>query len=262
MIAYGDRARGVMLMQPKDKTAAFQIKLDDAALKSSTARQRGRYLLMSHVSADGKEKSIEARDVTTGATLWRRQFDKWMPRVYMRESQGKFVLMFVGEAAKTESKRDSNLQQVLPQWKKNQERVQLVEIVDANTGQTESSLPITAAHIPDVLVAGDRLLVNSGNRIVAYSITAKQQVGAIFGSDMEAHQGRSLFAALNDRWHISVYDLVSLTKKDGFAFANRIAGFRFTHDGGKLLVLTNDQTLYVLDLADTGKVINAAAPSN
>src|SRR5207248_2197503 len=116
MIAYGDRARGVMRMQPKDKTAAFQIKLDDEALKSSAAHQRGRYLFVSHVGDDGREKTVEVRDVTTGATLWRRQFDKWLPRVYMSELQGKFVLVFAREAAKTESKHDASLQQVLPQW--------------------------------------------------------------------------------------------------------------------------------------------------
>src|SRR2546423_5416859 len=184
-----------------------------------------------------------------------------MPRIYGDDHSGKLLLAFAGETAKTEGKRDSSLQALIPEFKKNEDRVQLLEILDAATGKTAGSLSVVATGNPDIVVAGDRVLVTSRNRTVIYSTSSRQQVGAIFGNSVEAHAEQSLIAALNDSWHLSLYDLNTLAKKEEFAFASPIGAIRFTRAGDKLLVLTTDQMLYVLSTSGPSNVIQASTPN-
>jgi hypothetical protein len=262
MAAFNDNPRGIAWFNLGTTGADYQIKLDDEALKSTGAHQYGRYLLLRHYSDRGEKGSIEVRDVISKATLWTRDFNKALPRIAGDDRSGKLLLVFARDTAKNEGKRDTSLQALMPEFNKNKERVQLVEILDAATGKAAGSLSINASGVPDIVVAGDRVLVTSPPRTVAYSITTRQEIGAIFATNVEAHAEQSLIAALNDPWHLSLYDLNTLAKKDEFTFASPVAATRFTRAGDKLLVLTRDQTLYVLNTSGVSKVIQATGAKN
>src|SRR5207248_4566540 len=141
-------SRGIAWMDPKGG-ADYVLKLNDDALKSAAAQQHGRYLVVTHFQDKGG-KSIDIRDVTTGTTLWTRDFPKSTPLVYMDDVSEKVIVLFSGDSARNESKHDSDLRELLAEWKKNEQRTELAEILDAATGKTEASLVITATGDPAV----------------------------------------------------------------------------------------------------------------
>jgi WD40 repeat protein len=51
----------------------------------------------------------------------------------------------------------------------------------------------------------------------------------------------------NGRGQLSLYDMRSLKQTAEFSFSASISSHEFSGDGTKLLVLTNDQTVFVLD---------------
>jgi len=51
---------------------------------------------------------------------------------------------------------------------------------------------------------------------------------------------------------LSLYDLKTGQRRGGFSFSAAVAYSHFSADGKRLLVLTADQMVYVLDVASTG----------
>ncbi len=48
---------------------------------------------------------------------------------------------------------------------------------------------------------------------------------------------------------LAVYDLASMRERDQFTFAARVSYATFVGNGARLVVLTEDQALYVLDVS-------------
>jgi tricorn protease-like protein len=71
----------------------------------------------------------------------------------------------------------------------------------------------------------------------------------VFGGSANAAATPELFAAANAPGQLAVYDFATLKRRDEFAFAHEISFARFSADGQRLFVLTNDQVAYVLDIA-------------
>ena len=63
----------------------------------------------------------------------------------------------------------------------------------------------------------------------------------------------------NERGQLHLYDLNTLRQVDEFAFGSRITMKSFSADGQKLLVLTDDQNVTLLDLSKTLDSKTAAA---
>jgi hypothetical protein len=55
-----------------------------------------------------------------------------------------------------------------------------------------------------------------------------------------------------------LYDLRTLKQGGDLSFANRVSAYAFSEDGKRLLVLTDDQTAFLLDTA-AGSAITASA---
>lgn len=242
--SFNQQPRTIVRLTPAPPSVTAQLTLDKEALKSARFKQLGGYLGVLRTTDKGKGMSLEIRDITTEATLWTHSFAGGLPSIYSRS--GHVVLMFVPEAAKREARQDTSLQDLLPHSRNEERSSRILEVLNAKTGQVESSLTILAAGGPDLEVAGDRLLVSERNRITSYSLSQKKEVGSLFGNSPVANAERNLLATANDRWHITLSDLTSLSKKDQFAFASPVAALRFSADGSKLYVLTQDQTFFVL----------------
>jgi Tol biopolymer transport system component len=63
------------------------------------------------------------------------------------------------------------------------------------------------------------------------------------------HDTLALVCVENERGKIAVYDLSTTEKRDELVFSNPVSMPRFSGDGKKLLVLTSNQTVYVVDAA-------------
>jgi WD40 repeat protein len=105
--------------------------------------------------------------------------------------------------------------------------------------------------------AGDLLVVTDNrNRVLLYSISAGEQKAKWFGYRPQISRNGDRLCLANGRGKLAVYDLRTLKQTNEFLFADRVSADLFSEDGKRLLVLTNDQTSFILEVTggSTGTV--------
>ena len=103
--------------------------------------------------------------------------------------------------------------------------------------------------ITDVFASGDWVVISdTQNRTLVYSLSSGQQKGKVFGRLAAVSPLSALLGVENGEGLLTVYDLVSFSKRQEFTFPSRISLLRFSDDGKRLFVLTANQTVYVLDV--------------
>lgn len=103
--------------------------------------------------------------------------------------------------------------------------------------------------------AGDSLIVSKDSiRITIFSLSTGQEVARLRGAFSSASGETNLLAA-SDAKRLTTYDLKSGAKRGDFLLPEDIAYTHFPADGKRVLVLTANQTVYVLDVSA------AAAPN-
>jgi hypothetical protein len=145
------------------------------------------------------------------------------------------------------------------------ERNSVFEVLDARTGNTFGAAFVPEGAGPDSYTSafseGDWLiLVKDGVRITAVSLssgTEQLHVTALIPS-ISAESG--LLSVAQDGGRLLIYDLKSGARRGNYAFPEDILYSRFSSDGKRLLVLTEDQMVYVLDVTAAAAVPAAASP--
>jgi tricorn protease-like protein len=104
--------------------------------------------------------------------------------------------------------------------------------------------------LKNVYAAGDRVVATDNlNRVLVYSLATGEQKGRAFGNYAAVSEALSMMCVENERGKIAVYDLGTMEKRDELVFSNPVSMLRFSGDGRRLLVLTSNQTVYVIDAA-------------
>jgi hypothetical protein len=108
----------------------------------------------------------------------------------------------------------------------------------------------TADSLGDWLVMSD-----NSNRVLLYSISSGELKARFFGSE--------LLSVVSNPGELAIYDLRTLKRRDQFDFPRYLSMDAFSGDGKKLLVLTDDQTAYILDMTKpaASSTATAVAPS-
>jgi WD40 repeat protein len=107
--------------------------------------------------------------------------------------------------------------------------------------------------------AGDWVVVTDNrNRVLLYSISTGEQKAKWFGYDPQISRNGERLCLANGRGRLVLYDLRTLKQTGEFSFGSRISAKDFSGDGGRLFVLTNDQTAYILDVAGSATVVNSS----
>ncbi len=102
----------------------------------------------------------------------------------------------------------------------------------------------------NAFAAGDSVVVtDTQNRILVYSLKSGQLVGRAFGAYAEVSLKAGLLSVENESGKLAIYDLATMTKRDSFTFSSPLSMLRFSPDGQRLMVLTSDQTVYMLDVS-------------
>ncbi|MGH9940920.1 MAG: M48 family metalloprotease [Pyrinomonadaceae bacterium] len=222
--------------------------------------QRGPYLI--HRRPAKKEGGldqdiiVEVRDTRTGQMLWTKGFPKEAPTIWVDESAAAFVLSWPVKAgaAKSEIKQNPALGQRLAALKE-KDGDYFLQTLDARTGQPTGALLVETGkgsfRVDGVLVAGDRLIIaDTANRVLVYSLRSGEQQGKFFGGRPAVSITAKLLGVENERGQLAIYDLTTLDKRDEFVFSSPIAFAQFSPDGKRLLVLTANQTAYVLGIGE------------
>jgi WD40 repeat protein len=196
---------------------------------------------------------FEALDTVTEQVLWSRSFPKQSPAVYGSPLSEKVVWAWRAKAdgLRDEIARDPKFQ---ARWIKENpgEGDYFIEVVNARNGTVAGGVVLRTgkySFAPEHLeVMGDWLVVTDNrNRVLLYSVATGERKAELFGYRPQISQNGERLCLANGRGHLAVYDLHSLRQTSELSFANRISSQRFSADGKKLFVLTNDQTAFILD---------------
>jgi hypothetical protein len=238
-------------------------------IEDESARQSGQYLVKIKPAKDGerggRNVTLEVSDVRTMAPVWSKPYPKEAPRVWAAPQPGTFALVWdvKDDAAKDEIKADPKLAAQLSAMKE-KEGDYLVEVLDAKDGSRRGSLLIETGkgsfRLMQVFATGDRVLViDNLNRVLVYSLSTGEQKGRVFGNHAAVSDTLSLLCVENESGKLSFYDLNTMEKRDELVFSNPVSMAGFGDGGRRLIVLTANQTVYVIDAA---ALAGARAASN
>jgi len=178
-------------------------------------------------------------------------------------ASGKLVLVWRGKSdgLREEAGRDPKLQSI---WMRDNpsDSDYFLEVIDARTGTLSGAVVVRTGKYSfqpyRVEVEGDWLVVTDNlNRVLLYSISTGERRAKWFGYRPQVSSNGERLCLSNGRGNLTLYDLHDLKQAGELAFANPVSAYVFSEDGKRLFVLTNDQTVFLVDPAAVRAAIAA-----
>ena len=225
----------------------------------SSARQFGPVVI--HLKPAKKDGSywenvvMEVQDARTMALSWSMNFPKERPRYWVSPREGTMTLVWpaASKAAAADIKANAELARQMNALKEKQGDY-LLKVVDLKKGEPLGEFLMETGkgsfRIRDVIASGDRVAVSDNqNRTLVYSLASGQQLGKVFGSWPALSTAGNLLCVENKDGLLELYDLTSFEKRQQYSFGGRLSLVRFSPDGKRLLVLSANQIVYLLDVS-------------
>ena len=206
---------------------------------------------------------IHALDPANGKELWQRSFEidpysqtpsiKSTPVVYTDPQGDRIVL---GWGARTpggkEAADHSATAKNLMKQVKVTDHDSVFEVLDARSGKTVAAAFVQTAGGADTFDSafseGDWLVLEKGGQSVSViSLSTGSQVAQDAGNAPAISAEAGLVSFSGDAGHFTIADLKTPGQKREYTFPSRVAYSHFSADGKRLLVMTDDQTVYLLD---------------
>ncbi|HST09811.1 MAG TPA: hypothetical protein VLL05_05515, partial [Terriglobales bacterium] len=194
-------------------------------------------------------KTLEVRNAVTGDLLWSKAFNKVLPAIHTDAAMNiaAFRWRLGAPGAKAEMK---SLPAVLKPENGGRDVDYLVEIVELSSGKFLNALVIDtsngAIELRKNLVTKDWLVAyDSIGRTLIYSLRTGKCVDKFFGNPWSISASGTLVFR-RDTGKMALYDLTT-DKKTDLTLLYPVSTTFFTHDGKKLVLLTNDQVVYTVD---------------
>ncbi|HEX8502926.1 MAG TPA: M48 family metalloprotease [Pyrinomonadaceae bacterium] len=251
---FEEAERAVVRLDPRTRGLAEHRKVGDAP-----DTQRGGFVIRRKpLKKDGnisENMTLSVSDAVSNAPLWARDFQREAPRVYVEEYEGTMALSWAvrSDHARAEIKADPKLKERLAAMGE-KEGDYFIQTLDARTGRPAGTLLVETGkgsfRIEDMFAAGDYLIVSdTSKRVLLYSLSTGEQRGKFFGRAPAISKAAGLLSVETERGQLTLFDLSTGERRDRFDFPAPVSLAHFSDDGKRLLVLTADQTVYVLDLA-------------
>ncbi len=206
---------------------------------------------------------IHALDPQNGTELWQRSFAidplsqnlaiKSTPVVYT-DPQGDRIVLAWGartsggkEAAEHNPAAKNLMKQV-----KVTDHDSVFEVLDARSGKTIGAAFVQtdsgADTFDSVFSEGDWLvLVKDGRSVSAFSLSTDSQVAEETGYAPAISAEAGLLSFVGGGGHFAIVNLKAPAQKHEYTFPSEVAYAHFSADGKRILVMTEDQIVYVLD---------------
>jgi len=221
--------------------------------------QYGRTFIIKHP----KKKDVytsqvtwEFHDVLNGKKLWERYFPDEIPYLSSVGHTTVFRWLLGQDTAKSIVNHDPKLS-ALASHISDRENSYLLEFYDTMTGEVSGRLLIDSGNgsfrIRTASLNGDWVVVTDNiNRTLVYSLSTGVEQAHFFGNHPVLIPGKNLLLLRNQRDEIDLVDFKSGEKKNHFVFPAPVVATAAIGSEEKVLVLTDDQTIYWLDLAGAG----------
>jgi hypothetical protein len=201
-----------------------------------------------------EEVRFELKDFVQDKVIWSREFPKEAPQYSFDKFAGRLILYWRlgSETGKAKLRESSQLQEKAQQLG-NKEDDYLVEVVDAFAQKTTGLMLLETGNgsfdIGRGLSEGDWLVLrDSEGRVLVYSIKDGELRHRFFGDLAAINPTKNQIAIQNFPGEIVLYDLDTGNRKTSFLINGSAAFIRFNLAGTKLLVLSDAQSAYGLDL--------------
>lgn len=198
---------------------------------------------------------VQALDMASLNPLWSRSYPKQGPFLGGSPDTGQLLMTWQvrAEGLKDELARDPKLQ---VHWPKDKpvDGDYFWEVLNARDGTTLGTVYLRTgkySFVPEYWnAAGDSVVIaDDEHRTLLYSIATGEQRAKWFGDRPKLSKHGDRLCLANGHAHLLVYDVKTLKQTNEYFFADPVMLKIFSEDGKRLLVMTSDQTLFLLDLA-------------
>lgn len=208
---------------------------------------------------------LRALDFQSGSELWERKFDQ-NPPVPFSDPQGDRVVLgwsADSDGARKAAKSNAVAEKQLKAEKKKSHDIYF-EVLDARTGKTLGGALVESNSAADTFdeafSEGDWLvLARDGQRVIVESLSTGREILRLRGWMPTIHAANAMLCLSPEASHLDLYDLISGQKMKDYRFPAPIAYAKFSADGKKLLAVTQNQFVLVLDVGKVRKGSAAAA---
>jgi WD40 repeat protein len=218
--------------------------------------QDGRFLLTlvpaETNASPNRNVTFEMRDVKSHEMLWSKHFAQERPGYFVDSDTNSLLLYWQAGSKEIQSlvKQDSEAQAKLAPFN-SREGINYVVVLDLDSGKQRFAVAVdtgkNSIRVADMVASADRLVVaDSNNRLLVYGINGSQ-LGTLMGSRPEVSRAANLLTARTQTGELTLYDLRTLQPRATHTFDSRVAYSAFSADGKRLLVLSANQAIYLLD---------------
>lgn len=210
---------------------------------------------------------LDIKDVVSNASLWHLDFSRFRPRLYyLRSSNTITSVVSRDEEIKRAVAQDPELQQKFKGFSRSDKRsLYLVEVYEARSHRSMGRILVDSGNlsfrVKGAVAAGDSVfVVDSKKRTLVYSLKSGEKRGEVFGNAVAVSSAGDKVLIENGRGVVDLYDTKDMRSLKHFTFPSRIVEASFLN-GDKVMVLTADETVYELGLAnqDVGSVAKQPA---
>jgi hypothetical protein len=204
-------------------------------------------------------------DTLSGVELWKRNFSSDSPIPFPDPQGGRIVLgWFAKDGGAVKAARQNQKLKETFKSVKTKPQDSFFEVLDARSGKSLGSALVPVGIGPwtydFAFSEGDSLIVGKdGMRVSLYSIKDGSLLTRMTGNTPAANGPARLLALKANASTLILYDLDSGAKLDEQMFPDEIVYQHFSDDGKKLLVLTEHQWVFVLDVGRVPRKIPGAA---
>ena len=201
-----------------------------------------------------REVRMELRDIINDKVVWAREYPKETPSLFFDEFSGRLIFYWTlgSDAGKARLKEDPALE-ARSKAMGNKDDDYLIEVYDAFAAKTIGTLLVETGKgsfdIESGFSEGNWLVLHdTNNRVLAFSITDGELRHRFFGAHAAINPAASQVIVENNPGELTLYDLTSGDRQGKLVFRSAAAFVRFSLDGKKLFVLSDDQIAHVFDL--------------
>jgi WD40 repeat protein len=220
--------------------------------------QIGRYLLTLTAADAGSDLNrnvtFQVSDVANHSLLWSKHIGQERPGYFTDSASNSLVLYWQAGSKEIQSliKQDPEAAAHLAPFK-SREGIDYVEVLDLDTGKRRFAMAIdtgkNSIRVAEMVASSDRLVVaDNSNRLLIFGSNGAQ-IGTLMGSRPAISRSSNLLTAHTQSSELTLYDLQTLQPRAVHNFDSRVVYNAFSADGNRLLVLSSNQIIYVLDTA-------------
>jgi len=205
--------------------------------------------------AGGVPYKLFALDPRSGEVLWKRSFLQDTPVPFPDPQGTRLVLGWRAQSheARQAASHFPAAKQILKKAALN-EHDTFFEVLDARSGKSLGGVLVQvgngASSFDAAFSEGDTLfLVKDGRRVSLFSLSDGTLEAKLVGGQPAANGASNLLALNEGAGKLALYDAHNGGKLDQLLFPGEIAYSHFSDDGKRLLVLTERQLAFVLDVA-------------